>query len=284
MSGSQPLISIVTPSFNQGHYLETTIQSVLNQDYPNLEYLIIDGGSTDGSVEVIRKHAKRLAYWVSEPDRGQSHAIAKGLARARGEILAWLNSDDLYLDGALARVAEAHRKSRADVIHGNLIVIDENGREQDRIWDVPYNWYAYRCGVQMIHQPAAFFTRAIYRRVGGIREDLQWLMDLDLFYRFGEARARFHFVREFLAAFRVHVSAKSSVGGEKFRREWAEKLSASRPPVPSLGPFGHLPMRLLARARSAVYHLLQGDWELFQRRMRTRGRLHWLVGRLISMK
>src|SRR5688500_5767577 len=105
---TQPLVTIVTPSFNQAPYLEATIQSVLSQNYPNLEYIIVDGGSTDGSVEIIKRYSGRLAYWVSEPDGGQAEAINKGVARSTGSLVGWLNSDDLLLPGALRRLAEAH--------------------------------------------------------------------------------------------------------------------------------------------------------------------------------
>src|SRR5512134_129792 len=129
MNGTSPKISIVTPSFNQGKYLERTIRSVIEQDYPNLEYIIIDGGSTDESVEIIRKYEKHLAYWVSEPDRGQSHAINKGFDRATGEIFGWLNSDDWYVPGALKAVAEAFAANpEAGAVVGAGEMVDEEGK------------------------------------------------------------------------------------------------------------------------------------------------------------
>lgn len=126
---AQPLVSIVTPSYNQARYLETTLRSVLDQNYPAIEYLVADGGSTDGSVEVLQRYTDRLAWWVSEPDRGQTDALNKGFARARGEILAWLNSDDTYEPGAIAAaVAYLTAHPEIGMVYADTHFIDENGR------------------------------------------------------------------------------------------------------------------------------------------------------------
>src|SRR5512139_1414374 len=126
MSTSLPLVSIITPSYNQARFLETTIRSVLDQDYPNLEYLIVDGGSTDGSREIIQRYSDRLAWWVSERDQGQTDAINKGFARARGEILAWLNSDDTYLPGAIQGAVDfLQDHPGVGMVYGDANLIDE---------------------------------------------------------------------------------------------------------------------------------------------------------------
>ncbi len=127
-TSSLPRVSIVTPSFNQAAFLEETIQSVLSQDYPNLEYIIIDGGSTDGSVEIIKKYADKLAYWVSEKDTGQADAINKGLIRVTGEIVAWLNSDDIYLPGTIRAAVEAlQAHPDCGLVYGDVLSVDAKG-------------------------------------------------------------------------------------------------------------------------------------------------------------
>jgi glycosyltransferase involved in cell wall biosynthesis len=213
---SRPRITVITPSFNQAAYLEETISSVLDQGYPNLEYIIIDGGSTDGSVEIIRKFEDRIAYWVSERDRGQAHAINKGIQRATGDIIAYLNSDDYYLEGSLARVAEHFsRHPDVDLIHGRCRIVDERGvkigerkgsiARYDEILDLWDVWWKERNFVQ----PEVFWTKRIADKIGNFREDLFWVMDYDYWLRILRARCGVGSIDAELAAFRLQPNQKS---------------------------------------------------------------------------
>jgi glycosyltransferase involved in cell wall biosynthesis len=201
-----PRIGIVTPSYNQRPFIEETIRSVLLQGYPNLEYMIIDGGSTDGSLEIIRQYAPWLAYWVSEPDRGQSDAINKGWQHATGELLAWLNSDDVYEPQALLRVATARAAHpKAGLIHGLCLEFDETGVR--RLIGGPYNMLtaitvSYDQGGR-VAQPAAFVTRQAVSRVGMLDCRLKQSMDKDLWQRTA-ALYEVAFLPQTLARFRVH--------------------------------------------------------------------------------
>lgn len=206
-----PKISIITPSFNQATFLERTIQSVLDQNYPNLEYIIIDGGSTDGSVEILRKYEDRLAYWVSEPDGGQSDALNKGFKLATGEIIGWLNSDDMYCQGALWNIAQMlNDNPDCRVLHGGLFIINTKDQIVDATWplknDIKYTFYV---GLD-VHQQALFWRRDLMEKVGLIDEQLSFSMDLDFILRLlidGIARrTKFH-----LGMFRVHETSKSAL-------------------------------------------------------------------------
>lgn len=227
-----PKISIVTPSFNQVAYIEQTITSVLDQEYPNLEYIIVDGGSSDGSVEIIRKYGSGIAYWVSEPDRGQAHAINKGLARATGDIIAYLNSDDFYLDGTLRLVADLfNRRPDLDLFHGRCRVVDQYGAKigeragaitrYEEILDLWNVWWGRRNFVQ----PEVFWTRRIANQVGKFREDLHWVMDYDYWLRILRAGGRVGFIDAELAAFRMQPNQKSTQPD----RTSAELLQVVRP-------------------------------------------------------
>jgi len=206
-----PKISIVTPSYNQGQFIEETIRSVLLQGYPNLEYIIIDGGSTDNSVEVIKKYSHWLTYWVSEADRGQSHAINKGFSKATGKIYAWLNSDDFLLPGALGNVATAYRDDPSAVAWAGICYwVDPNGRilktitprgmERDSIAD----WWIR--GV--FGQSSCFFAAWTWMDVNRLDESLHYSMDLDLWVRISTL-GRFINLPYALSAAIVHDKAKT---------------------------------------------------------------------------
>src|SRR5262245_14647820 len=157
-----PRISIVTPSYNQGKFIEATIRSVLDQGYPNLEYLIIDGGSTDESVDIIRRYEKHLAYWVSEKDNGAADAISKGFARATGDIFAYLNSDDVYLPGALQTIASVMDDPAAGVAFGNMYWMDADGKTVGERRQTRFNRLGYLFGGCDLMQPATFWRKDLY--------------------------------------------------------------------------------------------------------------------------
>ena len=203
-----PLVSIVTPSYNQGRFLRRTIDSVLSQDYPQVEYFVMDGGSTDESVEILRSYGERV-LWLSERDGGQAHAINKGLRRATGDILAYLNSDDVLLPGAIAAVVAHLRKNPAwDVVYGNARHIDANDQV---LGDYPTAAYSLDRLLEdcCICQPAAFWRRRLMGRVGLFDESLHYAMDYDYWMRIDRAGAVFAHVPEFLACSRVYPETKT---------------------------------------------------------------------------
>jgi glycosyltransferase involved in cell wall biosynthesis len=217
-----PLVSIVTPSFRQGRFLEETIRSVLLQGYSNLEYLVIDGGSDDESVEIIKKYQPWLTYSCSEPDRGQTHAINKGLARARGEIFQWINSDDALTPGAVGRVA-SHFEAQ-DVVAGAVIDYDDAGIERlivnagldpDRlIWR----------GGGTFHQPGIWLRRATVEACGGLNERFHYAFDWDLYLRYAARPTRVAYIPDVLVRFRLHDASKTVSLEHKFGAERAEIL------------------------------------------------------------
>jgi len=206
-----PKISIVTPSFKQAGFIERTIKSVLDQYYPNLEYFVQDGGSADGTDEILSCYGDRLTGWESRPDRGQSEAINLGFARTTGEIMAWLNSDDIFLPGALAYVAEYfNRHPEVDVVYGHRILIDENDQQIGR-WMLPAHDDEVLSWSDYIPQETMFWRRRIWDKAGGqIDESFRFAMDWDLLVRFREAGARFARLPRFLGGFRIHTCQKTS--------------------------------------------------------------------------
>lgn len=223
-----PKITVVTPSFNQGGYLEQTIRSVLLQGYPNLEYLIIDGGSQDNSVEIIRKYAPWLADWVSEPDRGQSHAINKGFARATGEIMCWLNSDDYFAPDTLWTVAELLAAATGNVaLVGHAVVVFCDGRAPVLVkgrYENRLRMLKFWKGYQM-HQASIFWRREAFEKVGLLREDLHLIMDFDYWARLAE-HFSFTNVDQVLSYCTWHPAAKTSDNCVKAQQDmWDHRFS-----------------------------------------------------------
>jgi glycosyltransferase involved in cell wall biosynthesis len=218
----QPLVSIVTPSYNQANYLEQTIRSVLEQDYSQIEYIVIDGGSTDGSVEIIGKYADRIAHWVSEKDQGQTDALNKGFSAAHGSILAWLNSDDTYKPGAVKAAVEflsAH--PQVGMVYGDLDFIDENDRTIGKFPAAQTDLAKLRRGYVHIPQPAAFFRAEHWRKVAPLDPTFFFAMDYDLWVRLAEITEIKYVPGKTWANFRLHSGAKTVTADE---RCWPEML------------------------------------------------------------
>lgn len=224
-----PTISIVTPSFNQGDYIEETIRSVLFQNYPKLEYIVMDGGSTDRTVEVIRRYSDRITHWVSEKDRGQSHAINKGLARCTGDIFNWINSDDMLVPGALWAVARAWMKQPGAIVSGSTEFFNHDGGREMlgargqtlmnfvRFWEARDLAWA---------QQGTFLPRAKVQALGGVNEKLRYCMDYHLMVRLLMLELPVAYVDQPLGRFRIHGDSKTVGGREKFRLERVPMLRA----------------------------------------------------------
>lgn len=271
---SRPKISIITPSYNQAEFLERTILSVLNQNYTNLEYIIIDGGSTDSSAEIIKKYKKYLTYWVSEKDDGQADAINKGFKIATGDIVGWQNSDDVYLPRTFLKVMEAFRKyPESDMIFGNTYIIDleDNILEEARVVPFSLNDLVYK-GWNLSSQ-SVFWKKELFDRVGYLK-NYKVLFDFDWFIRLGKT-CKFKFIHEFIGCYRYQLQSKLSTikqdarrsifvevmreNGYEFKpdRDWREQSRFKK---------------ILINFRRIFWYLLQGDfdyiWKRFLRKFR----------------
>ena len=250
MPSELPRFTIVTPSLNQAPFLERTIRSVIDQGYPNLEYFIMDAGSTDGSVEIIKRHEDRIDGWVSQPDGGQSAAINAGWSRGSGEIVAWLNSDDYYLPGSLRWMA-GYMNAHPDalVVYGRAELVDRQG---DTLAEVgwPYSRRTMVRSHNVIPQPAAFIRREALEMVGMLDETLHYVMDMELFLRIGRIR-RPEFVDQPLAGMTKHPDAKTTRGRSGMARErWEVRLRYARA--------SEVPILRAGQVASRASHLLPG--------------------------
>lgn len=259
-----PKISVITPSFNQAAYLERTIRSVLDQGYPNIEYIIIDGGSTDASVDIIRKYADRLSFWVSEPDRGQAHAINKGLQRATGEWVAWQNSDDVFYPGAFAQLAQmAAKKPDADLIIGNMNLID---KDDGLLRDMKYVRPTYRSmlaeGMVLANQ-AAFWRRSLHQKIGYIDETLDCAFDYEWYLRILQSSRKACHVNAIWGGLRLHEDTKTSNRQITFEREFQTILQGRL-----ISAFE----KKLYQLRRLVLMLIQGNFQYVLRGLVKRAR------------
>jgi glycosyltransferase involved in cell wall biosynthesis len=249
---SRPRVSIVTPSYNQARWLGETIESVLAQDYPHIEHLVVDGGSTDGSVDLLRSNAERIAWWTNEPGLGQAAALNLGFARATGTLLTWLNSDDTLLPGAISRlVEEFERDPGLALVYGDAVYTDEeSNRTGDlpaRPWNVPRMLRAFDCHVV---QPASMFTRHAWEHAGPLREDCSWFFDFEFFLKLARA-GDVKQIHERLATYRLHPTSKSV--GDPLRRAVDLAYLADDLPKKDVVPAG------LARATRSGGYLAAGE-------------------------
>ncbi|MEL7667809.1 MAG: glycosyltransferase family 2 protein [Actinomycetota bacterium] len=251
-----PRISVVTPSFNQARYLRETLESVLSQGYPNLEYIVIDGGSTDGSVEILEEYSPRLDYWISEEDEGQTDALVKGFAHASGDILCWVNSDDQLEPGSLQYVADTFSSDpKLEFLWGDCRWVDDESRVLYTRREVRFVRWLWLYGYNYIPQPAAFWTRELYERVGGLDRSVRVAMDTDLFARMSRV-ARLAKVHRVLARFRVHTLQRTKVEASDSESEVMDIVTRE---------LGRRPKRLEWLVLHAFAKALRGAWRAIPR-------------------
>ncbi|MBE3086119.1 MAG: glycosyltransferase [Bacteroidetes bacterium] len=260
-----PKISIITPSFNQGRFIEETILSVINQDYTNIEYIIIDGGSTDDSVNIIRKYEKKIAYFVSEPDQGHRYALKKGFDRATGEIVAWQNSDDYYEPNVFGEVLKIFSaRPEVDLVYGNVRFINEESKQIGEMRFVPaHHWLMFSEKFTM-HNQAAFFRRSLWDAMGGITFN-DYFFDVDLFIRACRFSKKAFFLHRILGNYRNHTGS-GYFGGQLVHLQTDTWVILKR----YLGGWGKLPkwafipVRWASLVTRTMLHMWLGDWDYLE--------------------
>ena len=251
-------VTIITPSYNQARFLEQTICSVLDQETPSLEYFVMDGGSTDSSVEIIKRYESRLAGWVSEKDKGQADAINKGLRQAHGEIVAWLNSDDFYLPGTISRVVKTFEKNPdAGLVYGNVLSVDAEGKTFNQQTFRPYNLLDLMT-FHIISQPAVFIRHSIMEQVGLLDPSFHMLLDHHLWLRMARISTMVY-IPETLAAARYHAEAKNLASTADFGREGFRIVEWMKSSPEFSAAFEQNKTRILGGAhRFNAFYLLDG--------------------------
>jgi glycosyltransferase involved in cell wall biosynthesis len=267
----EPLVSIVTPSYNQGGYIEETIRSVLQQDYSNMEYLVLDGGSTDNTLAILQRYSGRLS-WISEKDQGQADAINKGFRMAKGEILAWLNSDDTYLPGTIRKVVE-YFQTHHDVgmVYGEGYHIDAMGKILERYYTEPFDFQRLS-EICFICQPTAFLRAEVFRALGPLDDELRYSLDYEYWMRLAK-RFRIGYLSDYLANSRLHIETKTLSQRVKFHQEILHTVKRHYGRVPMRWIYayvhGYLSEKLMPFVQGihpdgwASQHasaFLQGDW------------------------
>jgi glycosyltransferase involved in cell wall biosynthesis len=259
---AQPKVSIITPSFNQAQFLEESIRSVLEQDYPNIEYIIVDGGSKDNSVEIIKKYEDRLAWWVSEKDKGHADALNKGFSRATGEILAWLNSDDIYFPHAVSE-AVAVLKSLPEVgmVYGDADLIDDSGVTVGQFSSKQTSYRQMLRGSVHIPQATTFFRADLWRQVGPLDLSLFYSFDYDLWVRLAKV-SQLLYVPKRWAKFRIHGAGKTIVNDDRCYPDMLRVLERE-------GGSWFSILRLRMLARKLMYSWLPWKFRLRLRKLLT---------------